>query len=111
MEGRWRGVCLRWASSRPRWLGSQVADDLRRAMAAAAWRSLTAFGMTFFSNRASGGGHGSVGCRGGSAAAEFRLAAFEERARAFANVVGGEHPAELRGFVLHRFVPGARGAS
>src|SRR3546814_11924885 len=80
-------------------------------MSAAAWRSLTAFGMTFFSNRAADGGHGSVGRRGGSAAAEFRLAAFEERARAFAHVVGGEHQAELRGLVLHRFVQGAVGAA
>src|SRR3546814_3928368 len=86
------------------------SDLLRRAVAAVAWRSLTAFGMKFFSNRASDGGHGSVGRRGGSAAAEFRLAAFEERARAFAHVVGGEHQAELRGFVLHRFVQGAVGA-
>src|SRR3546814_6311578 len=72
------------------------SDLLRRAVAAVAWRSLTAFGMKFFSNRASDGGHGSVGRRGGSAAAEFRLAAFEERARAFAHVVGGEHQADRK---------------
>src|SRR3546814_6350632 len=79
-------------------------------MAATAWRSLTAFGMTFLGNGAWDRGHGSVVRRNGSAAAEFRLAAFEERARAFAHVVGGEHQAELRGLVLHCFVQRAIGA-
>src|SRR3546814_2928348 len=108
-QGRLRVDCFRWESSLPRCLESRVADDLRWAMAATAWRSLTAFGMTFLGNGAWDRGHGSVVRRNGSAAAEFRLAAFEERARAFAHVVGGEHQAELRGPVLHCFVQRAIG--
>src|SRR3546814_9026028 len=79
-------------------------------MAATAWRSLTAFGMTFLGNGAWDRGHGSVVRRNGSADAEFRLAAIEKRARAFAHVVGGENQAELRGLVLNCFVQRAIGA-
>src|SRR3546814_8795798 len=90
-QGRLRVDCFRWESSLPRCLESRVADDLRRAMAATAWRYLNAFGMKLLGNGAWDCGHGKVERGNGSADAEYRLAACEERTRVFAHDAGGEN--------------------